>query len=47
MEVGGRFYPDFRKVDKIRFVQVYEIRQGCGVKRVKNRTYVEGADCEI
>ena len=35
---SGRFYPGFRKADKIRFVKVYEIRQGCRVKRVKNKT---------
>jgi len=44
---SGRFYPGFRKADKIRFVKVYEIRQGCKVKRVKNGTSVESTDCKI
>ena len=41
---SGRFYPGFRKADKVGFVKVYEIRQGCGVKRVKNGTSVESTD---
>ena len=44
---GDRFDPSFRKADKVGFMKVDEIRQGCGVKRVKNGTNVEGADCEI
>ena len=44
---SGGFDPGFRKADKIRFVKVYEIRQGCRVKRVKNGTSVDSADCEI
>lgn len=44
---GDRFDPSFRKAGKVRFMKVDENRQGCGVKRVKNGTNVEGADCEI
>ena len=44
---GDRFDPSFRKADKVGFMKVDEIGQGCGVKRVKNGTNVEGAYCEI
>ena len=29
---SGRFDPGFKKVDKVRFVKVYKIRQGCRLR---------------
>ena len=44
---GCRFDQSFRKADKVGYMKVDEIRQGCGLKRVKNEPNVEGVDCEI
>jgi len=43
---SGRIDPGFRKADKVGFVKLDEIRQGCRVKRVKNGTSFDDRDCE-
>jgi len=47
MQIRESLIQDSERQTRSGFVKVYEIRQGCRVKRVKNGTSVESTDCEI